>query len=106
MVWCLGGMYPVRLNPDNLNSEHGRYDGTFAYAHTKVGLISNDLFLFLPSFLPFFQFHFCLPLLFFLVIILSLVPNDSKRAQIVLTELMAEKLDGSGITINSMHPGN
>lgn len=57
-----GGMYPVRLNPDNLNSEHGRYDGTFAYAHTK-------------------------------------------RAQIVLTELMAEKLDGSGITINSMHPG-
>jgi dehydrogenase/reductase SDR family member 12 len=28
-----------------------------------------------------------------------------KRAQVVLTELWAERLDGSGVTVHSMHPG-
>ncbi|MBK8984995.1 MAG: SDR family oxidoreductase [Chloroflexi bacterium] len=30
---------------------------------------------------------------------------QTKRAQIVLTELMAERLAGSGVTVNAMHPG-
>ncbi len=30
---------------------------------------------------------------------------QTKRAQVILTELWAEKLAGSGVTINSMHPG-
>lgn len=30
---------------------------------------------------------------------------QAKRALVILTELWAEKLDGSGITVNAMHPG-
>ena len=57
-----GGMYTARLDVSDLESEHGDYDGTRAYAH-------------------------------------------SKRAQVVLTELWAERLRGTGIVVHSMHPG-
>ena len=30
---------------------------------------------------------------------------QAKRAQVILTELWAEKLAGSGVTVNAMHPG-
>ena len=57
-----GGMYTQHLRADDLQSEHGRYDGAAVYARHK-------------------------------------------RAQVVLTELWAERLAGTGITVHSMHPG-
>jgi NAD(P)-dependent dehydrogenase (short-subunit alcohol dehydrogenase family) len=57
-----GGMYTQKLAADDLQFEHGSFDGTTAYARTK-------------------------------------------RAQVVLTELWAEHLRGSGIVAHSMHPG-
>jgi dehydrogenase/reductase SDR family protein 12 len=59
------GMYPWRLNPDNLIGEkNSKYDGMMAY-------------------------------------------SASKRAQVVLTEIWAEKMESKGLNvlINSMHPG-
>ena len=57
-----GGMYTQRLHVEDLQMEHGEYDGTVAYARTK-------------------------------------------RAEVVLTELWAQRLEGSGVVVHSMHPG-
>ena len=57
-----GGMYTQKLPIDDLQSEHGDFDGPAAYARTK-------------------------------------------RAEVILTELWAERLAGSGVVAHSMHPG-
>ena len=57
-----GGMYTARLDPSDLESGRGDYDGARAYAH-------------------------------------------SKRAQVVLSEIWAERLRGTGIVVHCMHPG-
>ena len=57
-----GGMYTQKLRVDDLQSEHGRFDGPKAYARTK-------------------------------------------RAEVILTELWAEQLAGTGVAVHSMHPG-
>jgi dehydrogenase/reductase SDR family protein 12 len=57
-----GGMYTHRIRVDDLQSAHGRFDGSAVYAH-------------------------------------------SKRAEVILTELWAARLAGSGITVHAMHPG-
>lgn len=57
-----GGMYTRRLDVEDLQSEHGDYDGATAYAKTK-------------------------------------------RAEVVLTELWAQRLAGTGVAVHAMHPG-
>jgi NAD(P)-dependent dehydrogenase (short-subunit alcohol dehydrogenase family) len=57
-----GGMYTQRVRVDDLQSEHGRFDGPAAYARTK-------------------------------------------RAQVMLTELWADRLAGGGVVVHAMHPG-
>ncbi len=57
-----GGMYAQKLAVDDLQFEHGDFDGTTAYARTK-------------------------------------------RAQVVLSELWAQRLEGRGVVVHSMHPG-
>ena len=57
-----GGMYTQGLHPDDLQSAHGKFRGTVAYAR-------------------------------------------SKRIEVVLTELWARRLDGTGVVVNAMHPG-
>lgn len=57
-----GGMYTQKLTVDDLQSEHGEFDGPKVYARTK-------------------------------------------RAEVILTELWAEQLAGSGVVVHSMHPG-
>ncbi len=57
-----GGMYAQRLHVDDLQSEHGSFDGATAYAR-------------------------------------------SKRAEVILTELWAQRLWGTGVVVHSMHPG-
>ena len=57
-----GGMYTQRISVDDLQSEHGQFDGPTAYARTK-------------------------------------------RAQVILTELWAQRLAGTGVVVHAMHPG-
>ena len=57
-----GGMYLSGLNVDDLQSSHGSYNGSKAYAQAKRGLM-------------------------------------------VLTEYWADRLRGSGVVVNAMHPG-
>jgi NAD(P)-dependent dehydrogenase (short-subunit alcohol dehydrogenase family) len=57
-----GGMYTQKLQADDLQSEHGHFDGPTVYARTK-------------------------------------------RAEVVLTEMWAERLAGTGATVHGMHPG-
>jgi NAD(P)-dependent dehydrogenase (short-subunit alcohol dehydrogenase family) len=57
-----GGMYTQGLDVADLQSAHGRFRGTVAYAHTK-------------------------------------------RMQVVLSELWASRLAGTGVVVNAMHPG-
>jgi NAD(P)-dependent dehydrogenase (short-subunit alcohol dehydrogenase family) len=57
-----GGMYTQRTHLDDLQMEHGDFDGPTAYAR-------------------------------------------SKRAQVILTELWAERLRGTGVVVHAMHPG-
>jgi dehydrogenase/reductase SDR family protein 12 len=57
-----GGMYTQKLRVDDLQSEHGEFDGPKVYARTK-------------------------------------------RAQVILTELWAEQLAGTGVVVHAMHPG-
>jgi dehydrogenase/reductase SDR family protein 12 len=57
-----GGMYTQRIDVDDLQSAHGRFDGPRAYAR-------------------------------------------SKRAEVILTELWAQRLRGSGVVVHAMHPG-
>ena len=57
-----GGMYTHRIRVDDLQSEHGRFEGTKAYARTK-------------------------------------------RAQVILTQIWARRLAGSGVVVHAMHPG-
>jgi dehydrogenase/reductase SDR family protein 12 len=57
-----GGMYTQKLRSDDLQSEHGDFDGPTAYARTK-------------------------------------------RAEVVLTEMWAQRLAGTGVTVHAMHPG-
>jgi NAD(P)-dependent dehydrogenase (short-subunit alcohol dehydrogenase family) len=57
-----GGMYTQRVNLDDLQSEHGRYDGAAVYAVTK-------------------------------------------RAEVILTEVAAKHLAGTGVVVSAMHPG-
>ncbi|MFL5864290.1 MAG: SDR family oxidoreductase [Solirubrobacteraceae bacterium] len=57
-----GGMYAQRIKTDDLQSEHGRFDGATVYARTK-------------------------------------------RAEVVLTEIWAQRLAGTGIAVHAMHPG-
>lgn len=57
-----GGMYTQRIRVDDLQSEHGEFDGSRAYARTK-------------------------------------------RAQVILTESWARRLEGRGVVVHSMHPG-
>ncbi|MDQ6748284.1 MAG: SDR family NAD(P)-dependent oxidoreductase, partial [Candidatus Dormibacteraeota bacterium] len=57
-----GGMYTQRLRVDDLQSEHGDFDGPGVYAR-------------------------------------------SKRAEVILTELWAQRLRGTGVTVHAMHPG-
>jgi NAD(P)-dependent dehydrogenase (short-subunit alcohol dehydrogenase family) len=57
-----GGMYLQRLRVDDLQSEHGDYNGTAAYAR-------------------------------------------SKRAEVILTEMWAERLAARRIAVHAMHPG-
>ena len=63
VIWVSsGGMYTQKLNLEDLNWEHRKYDGMRAYAETK-------------------------------------------RAQVVLSELWAEALSSRGVHVNAMHPG-
>jgi dehydrogenase/reductase SDR family member 12 len=57
-----GGMYTQKLRVDDLQSEHGQFDGPKVYARTK-------------------------------------------RAEVILTELWAEQLAGTGVVAHAMHPG-
>jgi dehydrogenase/reductase SDR family member 12 len=57
-----GGMYTQKLMVDDLQSEHGEFDGPKVYARTK-------------------------------------------RAEVILTELWAQQLAGTGVVVHSMHPG-
>jgi dehydrogenase/reductase SDR family member 12 len=57
-----GGMYARRLLPDDLQSQHGEFNGAAAYARTK-------------------------------------------RAEVILTEIWAHRLQGSGVVVHAMHPG-
>jgi NAD(P)-dependent dehydrogenase (short-subunit alcohol dehydrogenase family) len=57
-----GGMYTQKLRVDDLQSEHGKFDGPKVYARTK-------------------------------------------RAEVILTEIWAEQLAGSGVAVHAMHPG-
>jgi NAD(P)-dependent dehydrogenase (short-subunit alcohol dehydrogenase family) len=57
-----GGMYTQKLAADDLQFEHGNFDGTTAYARTR-------------------------------------------RAQVVLTQLWAQRLSGTGVVVHCMHPG-
>lgn len=57
-----GGMYLAKIQPRNLQSNRGEYNGSTAYARTK-------------------------------------------RGQVILTELWAEKLAKSNVVVHSMHPG-
>ena len=57
-----GGMYTQKVHVEDLQSEHGRFDGAQVYARTK-------------------------------------------RAQVILTELWAQQLAGSGVVVHAMHPG-
>jgi dehydrogenase/reductase SDR family protein 12 len=57
-----GGMYAQKLRVDDLQNEHGQFDGPNAYARTK-------------------------------------------RAQVILTELWAERLADTGVVVHTMHPG-
>jgi dehydrogenase/reductase SDR family member 12 len=57
-----GGMYTQKLRVDDLQSEHGEFDGPKVYARTK-------------------------------------------RAQVIVTELWAEQLAGTGVVVHAMHPG-
>jgi len=57
-----GGMYTQRIKVDDLQSDHGEFDGPSVYARTK-------------------------------------------RAQVILTEVWAEQLAGTGVVVHAMHPG-
>ena len=57
-----GGMYTQKLRVDDLQSEHGRFDGPKVYARTK-------------------------------------------RAQVTLTEMWAQRLADTRVVVHSMHPG-
>jgi dehydrogenase/reductase SDR family member 12 len=57
-----GGMYTQRISVDDLQSEHGRFDGPKVYARTK-------------------------------------------RAQVILTEIWAQRLADTGVVVHAMHPG-
>ena len=57
-----GGMYTQRIDVEDLQSAHGRFDGPRAYAR-------------------------------------------SKRAEVILTELWAQRLRSSGVVVHAMHPG-
>jgi dehydrogenase/reductase SDR family protein 12 len=57
-----GGMYTQRIRVDDLQSEHGRFDGLKVYARTK-------------------------------------------RAQVILTDIWAQRLADTGVEVHSMHPG-
>lgn len=57
-----GGMYSARIDPDDLQSERGRYSGTAAYAQTK-------------------------------------------RGQVILTEMWSKRLRGTEVVVHSTHPG-
>lgn len=57
-----GGMYTQKIDPDDLQSEQGSFDGPRVYAR-------------------------------------------SKRAEVILTELWAERLARTGVVVHSMHPG-
>ncbi len=57
-----GGMYTQRINVEDLQSAHEKFDGPTVYARTK-------------------------------------------RAQVILTELWAKRLQGSGVVVHAMHPG-
>ncbi|HZU60663.1 MAG TPA: SDR family NAD(P)-dependent oxidoreductase [Solirubrobacteraceae bacterium] len=57
-----GGMYTQGLRIEDLQSEHGEFDGPKVYARTK-------------------------------------------RAEVVLTELWAKQLAGTGVVVHAMHPG-
>jgi dehydrogenase/reductase SDR family member 12 len=57
-----GGMYTQKLRVDDLQSEHGQFDGPTVYARTK-------------------------------------------RAQVILTEICAQQLAGTGVVVHAMHPG-
>ncbi len=57
-----GGMYTQRIHLEDLQSDHGKYDGAVAYARTK-------------------------------------------RAEVILTGLWAQRLQGTGVVVHAMHPG-
>ncbi|MGO9753049.1 MAG: SDR family NAD(P)-dependent oxidoreductase [Solirubrobacteraceae bacterium] len=57
-----GGMYTQKLRVEDLQSEHGQFDGPTVYARTK-------------------------------------------RAQVILTEIWAQQLAGTGVVVHAMHPG-
>jgi dehydrogenase/reductase SDR family protein 12 len=57
-----GGMYTQRIHVEDLQSDHGKYDGAAVYARTK-------------------------------------------RAEVILTELWAQRLKRTGVVVHAMHPG-
>ena len=57
-----GGMYTQKARAEDLQSEHGQFDGPTVYARTK-------------------------------------------RAQVILTEIWAQQLAGTGVVVHAMHPG-
>jgi NAD(P)-dependent dehydrogenase (short-subunit alcohol dehydrogenase family) len=57
-----GGMYTQKLKVEDLQSEHGQFDGPTVYARAK-------------------------------------------RAQVILTEIWAQQLAGTGVVVHAMHPG-